>query len=414
MRILFLSNYYPPFGTGGYSQWCYEVGVELAHRGHEVCVLTSHSPLRTGISEEKDHRVYRLLRLEADLGLWRTALRFFLQRRRFARENLAHLQRLVAGFQPNVALVWGMWNVPRSVPALVEQLLPGHVAYYLCDYWPSLPSAYTQYWQTPSGRAITRLPKRLIGRVALAQLERETCPILQLQNPICVSNSLREQLVRAGVSIDRACIIYGGTQVDQFGTVLTNGGRAGECSNLRLLYVGRLEADKGVDTAINAMALVASQQGLFVTLDIVGTGHPAYERRLKALVQQHRLAERVSFRGGVPRSQIPAVLAEHDALVFPSRWQEPFSRIVLEAMAAGLVVVGTTTGGTGEVLVEDKTGFTFPAGDAEALARQIRRLLDEPLLRAELADAARRIVRERFTFQRMVDEIEAFLLDIDR
>jgi glycosyltransferase involved in cell wall biosynthesis len=106
---------------------------------------------------------------------------------------------------------------------------------------------------------------------------------------------------------------------------------------------------------------------------------------------------------------MPEMLAKYDALVFPSEWEEPFGRMVMEAMAVGLVVIGTTTGGTGDVLVEGQTGLTFPAGDHGALARQIERLRDDRALGRRLANTAYTQVSQRFTFDRMVDEIEAFL-----
>ena len=81
-------------------------------------------------------------------------------------------------------------------------------------------------------------------------------------------------------------------------------------------------------------------------------------------------------------------------------------------MAAGLVVIGTTTGGTGEILVEGETGLTFPAGDAEQLAAQIRRLVDDPVLCRRLGDSGCRTVREYYTLGRMVDELEAELFTI--
>jgi glycogen(starch) synthase len=103
------------------------------------------------------------------------------------------------------------------------------------------------------------------------------------------------------------------------------------------------------------------------------------------------------------------VLAQYDALIFPSEWQEPFARTVLEAMAAGLVVIGTTTGGTGEILVDEVTGLTFPAGDAQVLARQIQHLYHNPTLRVQLAKIGQQCVIQNFTFSRMVDQIETAL-----
>jgi glycosyltransferase involved in cell wall biosynthesis len=80
-------------------------------------------------------------------------------------------------------------------------------------------------------------------------------------------------------------------------------------------------------------------------------------------------------------------------------------------MAAGLVVVGTTTGGTGEILRNGETGLTFAPEDADGLAEQVTRLLIDPDLRCRLAQAGRHTVLENFTLDKMVNEIEAYLVD---
>jgi len=77
-------------------------------------------------------------------------------------------------------------------------------------------------------------------------------------------------------------------------------------------------------------------------------------------------------------------------------------------MACGLVVIGTTTGGTPEILTDGENGLTFKAGDGAMLAEKIARVLREPSLRPRLARAARRTVEERFTMQRMVEELEGW------
>ena len=93
-------------------------------------------------------------------------------------------------------------------------------------------------------------------------------------------------------------------------------------------------------------------------------------------------------------------------------FREPFARTVLEAMAAGLVVIGTTTGGTGEILTEGKTGLTFPAGDGGQLAKQITRLFDDPVLSQRLAKVGQERVVKQYTLQRMVNQIESVLQHI--
>jgi glycogen synthase len=108
---------------------------------------------------------------------------------------------------------------------------------------------------------------------------------------------------------------------------------------------------------------------------------------------------------------MPTFLAQFHALLLPSEW-DALPRMPMEAMAAGLVVIGTTTGGTGELLVEGETALTFAPGDAPGLARQIERLLDDPALVTRLAKNGRRWIENRFSFSRMVDEIEAVLQEM--
>jgi len=120
----------------------------------------------------------------------------------------------------------------------------------------------------------------------------------------------------------------------------------------------------------------------------------------------------VTFHEPVSRDDMPGLMQEFDVLVFPSVYEEPLARITQEAMASGLVVVGTTTGGTKEILRHGETGLTFAPGDAEGLAEQVARLMTDPDLRFRLAHAGRQTVLKDFTLDRMVTEIEAYLRDV--
>jgi glycogen synthase len=413
MQLLFLSNNYPPYSLGGYEQWCREVAVALVKRGHVVHVLTSNVGARQAVEQMDGVTVHRRLHLELTGGLGETIWRLLVSRPKLEAANLRTVRQLVTTLQPDVVLVWGMWNVPRSVPALVEKLLPDRVAYYLCDYWLTLPTAYIQRWQEParSRFALVQWAKQRVGEYFLAQLEAEKAVSLQLTHPICVSRAVRQLLLEAGVPVAQAPVIYGGTQVEQFATISRLPGN-GNCRTLKLLYVGRLEADKGVHTALQAISLIVRQQSAPVTLDIYGQGDPDYETDLKAYVVQNGLQDIVLFHGSVPRRQIPQVFAQADVLLFTSEWAEPFARTVLEAMAAGLVVIGTTTGGTAEILRHEQNGLTFAAGSALELAHQINHLASDPSLQQKLQSAGRQCVADSFTFKRMIDQLETALKDI--
>lgn len=408
MRVLFVSNLFPPAGRGGYEQWCDETASVLTERGHTVAILTARVRQSPAEDAGRPFAVHRLLHTEVAGGMLETTRRLMGERHRLESENLAATRQLIATFRPDVALIWGMWNISRAVPQAIEQLLGTHVAYYLCDYWLSLPSAYLQRLEEPARRPYSQWYKSVVRRIFLPQLAAAKVPQLRLEHPICVSQAVRELLAARGVAVSHAKVIYGGTQVSEFER--RPAPPVGPDARVRLLYMGRLEPLKGVHTLLRAMQEAADSSN--AVLDILGAGPADYVAELKGMVTQANLQDVVRFLGAVPRSQVPAVLAEHDVLLFPSEWEEPFARSVLEAMAAGLAVVGTTTGGTGEILREGETGLTYGTGDAQRLAAQICRIVDDAALRHRLSEAGRRIVRQQYTLERMVDDLERELQSI--
>ena len=405
MRILFLSNFYPPARPGGYTQWCHEVAVRLAERGHTIGVLTSrHERAQAPASEPN---IYRLLHLEGDLAYYQP-LHFFTRWKKQHRENLVFLEHTVKDFAPDLIFVWGMWALSKALPALAEQLLPGRVVYYLSDYWPAAIDMHTAYWKSPAQRWPMQVLKRVLSKVAMSRLVKEGQPDLKLEQVICVSARVRELLVEAGLPIQQARIIYGGTDIERFLAVRKRDYRYG---HLKMLYAGQLVQHKGVHTAIEAMAKLVNQREIDqITLTLVGSGHPDYEAFLHDLVERERLHDFVTFHKPVSKDKMPAILQQFDVLIFPSIYEEPLARITQEAMASGLVVVGTTTGGTKEILKDGETGLTFAPEDADGLAEQVARLIIDPDLCCRLAQAGRQTVLENFTLDKMVKEIEAYLV----
>ena len=406
MRILFLSNFFPPARPGGYTQWCQEVAERLAERGHIIGVLTSRHERSKAPSSEQN--IYRLLYLEGDLAYYQP-LHFFTQWKKQNQENLLFLEQTIKEFAPDLIFVWGMWALSKAVPAHAEQLLPGRVVYYLSDYWPSSLDMHTAYWQSPTRRGPMQIPKRVLSKAAMSLLANEGKPDLKFKHVICVSARVRDLLVESGLPIQHARIIHGGTDIDRFLDIRKRDHQSGP---LKLLYAGQLVWHKGVHTAIEAMArLVKKRKINQITLTLVGSGHPGYEAFLHDLVAKERLHDFVKFHKPVSKDKMPAILQEFDVLIFPSIYEEPLARITQEAMASGLVVVGTTTGGTKEILMDGETGLTFAPEDSDGLAEQITRLIIDPNLCCHLAQAGRQIVRENFTLDRMSQQIEDYLLD---
>jgi len=152
--------------------------------------------------------------------------------------------------------------------------------------------------------------------------------------------------------------------------------------------VGRLAPWKGQDVFLRAFAR-AFPDGPERAI-IVGSalfGEHAYAASLERLVGRLGLAGRVELRGF--RDDVAAELAAADALVHASVIAEPFGRVVIEGMAAGLPVVAAGAGGPAEVIADGVDGLLYPPGDADALAAAIARLAGDPALRGRLAAAGR-------------------------
>ena len=110
MKLLVVSNFYPPARAGGYTQLCIEVAEALKKRGHEITVLTSNHRIET--VTRPDPAVRRVLHLEGDLNYYRP-LEFFLRWRANRRANERWVREVVRETAPDLVFVWGMWALSR-------------------------------------------------------------------------------------------------------------------------------------------------------------------------------------------------------------------------------------------------------------------------------------------------------------
>jgi len=151
-------------------------------------------------------------------------------------------------------------------------------------------------------------------------------------------------------------------------------------------YIGRLVAEKGIDTLIHAAALLSAQKGKRGFQVVIIGGGPL-ESVLRQQVEGLGLQERVLFVPPMPTTQIAGELARLDALVLPSRttpvWKEQLGRVLLEAMAVGVPVIGSDSGAIPEVIGD--AGLIFPEGDGAALADRLAQLMADPELGATVA-----------------------------
>ena len=412
MRVLFLTNFFQIHGSGGEEQSCQQVVEGLKQRGHTTLVLTSMHATNN-VPVEIDG-IYRSLYLEMDLVPLRHSITFFTKRKAREKHNLEVFERVLQQFNPDIIFIWGMWNLPYSLPAFAEAKYPHKVVYRFATYWPTLPSQHEFYWRTPGRNWYSRIPKRVVGYFALAMLAKEVQQYpFTFKHVICVSAATRNVLVEAGVPVAHARIIHTGLDIKHYLNGRDQHSPQHEDQNLNLLYAGRIYPEKGIDTVIEAMIKLVYDHGKRdIRFSLAGTGSVEYENHLHQLVNQAGLTDYVTFLGWMPPEEMPELLRKFDVLLLPSIWPEPFSRSVLEGMISGLVVMATRTGGTPEIIVDGENGLLFMPNDPEDLAKKIAQLVDDPESRDQMGYAGRQTILEQFTMTKMMDEIESYLQDV--
>jgi glycosyltransferase involved in cell wall biosynthesis len=217
-----------------------------------------------------------------------------------------------------------------------------------------------------------------------------------------VSPRVRDHLVRwRGFDPSTTHCIVNGVHTSQYPP------RRGRGSGpLRLLYLGRIEErQKGVFWLPEIMRRLDRHP---VALTVAGEGAdlPKLRRRCEDL------GDRVRFIGAVPAGNVPQLLARHDALILPSRY-EGLAMSLIEAMAAGCVPVASSLGGVTDFAVShESNGFLFPVGNVKAAARCIATLADDEARCARMGEAARKTVQERFdidvvaaAYARVIDQV---------
>jgi glycosyltransferase involved in cell wall biosynthesis len=170
------------------------------------------------------------------------------------------------------------------------------------------------------------------------------------------------------------------------------------------LALGRLHVNKGFDVLLAALARAPR---LHLWLAGEGDLRATLERQAAAL----GVAERVRFLGW--REDIPALLAAADFLVCPSR-HEPLGNVVIEAWAAGLPVIATTSEGPRALIAEGESGLLVPVDDAHALARAMLRLAEDRELRTRLAAAGRAAHAAEYSEPRVVGLYRGFFAQVAR
>jgi glycogen synthase len=372
VRVLAVGSVYPPHHLGGYEVIERGVNEELRRQGHTVRVLvTTHR--QPDVQAPDDPDVHREL-----WWYWRDHAwpdYSFRQRLAIERHNARVLEAHLQELQPDV-IAW--WVVGGMSLSLIERARRAGIpaVFFVLDYWPRYGPQHDLWirmwsprWRAPLGLAAERftgIPARL--------------DLAGAGHWVFCSESMRQGTLEDGLPIPATAQTLLAPGIERRFLDAPRAPAQPWC--WQLLYLGRVVEQKGVETAIEALALLPAE----ATLRIVGPGDQPYRQALERRAAELGVLERVMFAAPVGRDETLQVYREADALLFPVVWDEPFGLVPLEAMALGVPVVATGRGGSGDFLSDGTNSLLFEAGNADALAAVIRRLADQPELRERLRE----------------------------
>ena len=381
MKLLVVTNLYPPQELGGYGRSIADFVWGLRERGHSIQVLSTDEP-HLGASSSlgpSGEAVDRRLQLKGSYKGGVRPLQDPQQRQAIDQANAALIRDWLTGKNWDGILLGNLDLLgPELLPALLEApcIVQHHVGFV---HAPFPPSAWPQ-----SDRY------RLVA----------------------ASGAVRSALVNSGLPTSTASVVYPGVRselfgIEQVGMPIPLAPDGSRHRPLKVCFAGLLMGSKGAHTLIEAL-IQLQQQGLSVQASLAGDSFQSgYREQLEQWLKQHNLDGAVQFVGQLGRQALARFYALHHVGVFPSIHPEAFGIVAAEMMASGLVVVSSGVGGAGELIEDGRTGLLFNAGDSQDLARCLMRLISDSTLLMKLRQAGQMQARQQFSVMASAEALEA-------
>jgi glycogen(starch) synthase len=400
-RLAIVSNVFPPNAFGGYEIAAAQVADGLMDMGWDIRVLTSKE-----VPHNNRNWIYPLLDssmgYEAHLASRASKFRYLLAHEN---QNISSFRRFVKEVKPDVLYFWNTAYTSNCLLPLGQSTgIP--TVWFAFDY--GLVINYGDLWEQQiadvPGNPIRKIQTILL-KIAGLFLKRPSVKKLHLDCIHYPTNYLKDFYSKA-IAAEWERIDWG-VDVGKFKP-------SKQIPSNKMLFVGQISHHKGVDLLIEALAILrAKRPDLGFELTIAGHAYEQnFERKLREMVQIHNLSDRVSFIGFTARDSMHELYQNHSILVFPSIWPEPMGITILEAMASGLCVLASGTGGSRELYTSGVTGYEFQSEDAPDLAKNIEYLLSNPEIVRRTGEQARQAITKSRKLEGTLNQIHRHLLKV--
>jgi hypothetical protein len=395
LTVCCLSQQYPPGVVEGIGRLTHDIACGLAARGHNIHVLTRSSSEGNTVDFEEGVWVHRLVQDREEepapkgtavpWHAWQQSARLLRELHRIhATHPIDIVEAPIWDVEGIAAILDGSFRVVTSLHTPLKKVIETNPELVLSN--------------TPEGRR--ELDQRLQCEAFVASRAHGV-----RANSLAVVETMRS-LYGVKFSPEQLAVIPHGMEDRS-----QNRAPATKGKFVDVLFAGRLEGRKGIDTLLEVVPslCLAYPQARFI---LIGEDRslPDGSTRVSSFRARHKGApfqERVIFAGKVPDKELENYLAQCDIFVSPSIY-ESFGLVFLEAMMFGKPVVGCRAGGMKEVIEDGVTGLLAEPGDAASLRRALASLLEDPAKREAFGKAGRERYLRQYTREHLTDRTLAF------
>lgn len=380
MKILVVTNLYPPQELGGYGRSIADFVWGLQQRGHTLQVLTSDAP-HLGTSDSSGpsgEAVDRRLTLKGTYEGGVKQLEDPSQRQAVDQANTALIRHWLKQKRWDGVLIGNLDLLgPELIPILLEAecIVQHHVGFVHAPFplrvWPNHPR----------------------------------------YQMVAASKAVRSALLGAGLPVSDANVVYPGARCELLGSdntgmpapITPDGSKQ---KPLKICYAGLLMASKGVHVIIAAM-IELREQGITVQVNIAGDDfQDGYRKQLQDWIDNEKMDGNIQFVGQLNRRSLARFYSLHHVGIFPSLHPEAFGIVAAEMMASGLAVASSGVGGACELIRHGHNGLLFKSGDAKDLASYLKQLCTEKELFERIRNNGTNTIHKQFSIQRAAKQLE--------
>ena len=373
MKILTVTNYYPPHFIGGYEIACKETMDFLKEKGHEVIVMTSdyHKP------DTEENNILRNMRL---IDYNKTSR---IQKKLDEYYNYKTVIDMIKTIKPDLVYFWSLRGIGLSViEAATKKNIPK--VFEIGDFW--------MYGYMQEGSRLKQQVKSFLPFFKTKSIS--------ITPTICVSDWVAKEMKNVYKS-DTTYVYPNATLVPK--KKLFNN------KDIRFVFAGRIDEEKGLDLAIEALnQFTTLYPECSFSFDIYGSGEQKYMDKCKELAKP--ISSMIHFKGKVQSKE--EIYSNASILLMPTRMREPFGLVIIEAMAHGCAVIATDSYGPAEIINHGKNGLLFEMQNTNDLLAQIQSVYFDSTYLNELQENGYKHVLENYSIPKVKSEVETILKNI--